>query len=269
MIGAGIASSLVHEVGHQGAALLDLVTSLRKGLKEVPAGSGVPGVAWGLWQRWISEIIADFWSVAKVGVASTTGLIGVVSLPSAFVFRINHDDPHPTPWIRVKLSSAIGKALYPHPQWDRLSRLWDSFYPTDRLDDERKALLRALEDGIPRVVEVFTTHRPKTLGHKPLAEVMKSAERQPGHLAALFKSWQEDPGRMRRAAPSLVFAVVGQARADGTVSPEDEGTLLAGLLKTWALRSALDSKAICAERGRAGNGSARAPQAEYPAQAVY
>ena len=269
MIGAGIASSLVHEVGHQGAALLDLVTSLRKSLGEIPAGSGVQGVAWNLWQRWISEIIADFWSVAKVGVASTTGLIGVVSLPSAFVFRINHDDPHPTPWIRVKLSSAVGKALYPHPQWDRLSQLWEAFYPTERLDEERKGLLAALDKSIPRVVEILASHRPKTLKHKPLAEVMKSAERQPSQLSALYKSWREDSARMRRAAPSLVFAVVGQARADGTVSPEEEGTLLADMLKTWALRSTLDSKAICVERGRAKSAATRAPHAEYPAQAAH
>ena len=35
MIGSGIASSLVHEVGHQGAALLDLVPSLRARLGAV------------------------------------------------------------------------------------------------------------------------------------------------------------------------------------------------------------------------------------------
>ena len=46
------------------------------------------------------------------------GLMGVVSLPRAFVFRIDLADPHPTPWLRVKLSAAMGQALYPHPQWD-------------------------------------------------------------------------------------------------------------------------------------------------------
>ena len=59
MIGSGIASSLVHEVGHQGAALLDLVTSLRDGLKKQPSPPGTQGVAWGLWSRWLSEIVAD------------------------------------------------------------------------------------------------------------------------------------------------------------------------------------------------------------------
>jgi hypothetical protein len=117
MVGSGIGSSLVHEVGHQAAALLDLIDSLRRELRRRT------GDIWRLWERWISEIVADFWSVARVGVASTLGLMGVVSLPWAFVFRVNLDDPHPIPWIRVKLSCAMGKALYPHPQWDRLARL--------------------------------------------------------------------------------------------------------------------------------------------------
>jgi hypothetical protein len=128
MIGSGIASSLVHEVGHQGAALLDLVNSLRRVLPDIQQRGDGERFAWLFWERWISEIVADFWSIAKVGVASTLGLIGVVSLPRIFVFRNTLDDPHPIPWIRVKLSCAIGRALYPHPQWDRLADLWESCY---------------------------------------------------------------------------------------------------------------------------------------------
>jgi len=113
MIGSGIASSLVHEVGHQAAALLDLVDSLRPELQARQERSGAERVAWQLWERWISEIVADYWAVARVGVASTTGLIAVVSLPRAFVFRVAMDDPHPFPWVRVKLSCALGHALFP------------------------------------------------------------------------------------------------------------------------------------------------------------
>ena len=82
----------------------------------------------------ISEIVADLWAVAKVGITSTIGLIAVVSLPRAFVFPINLEDPHPAPWIRVMLSAAIGQALYPDPPWARLSELWESFYPLKGLD---------------------------------------------------------------------------------------------------------------------------------------
>ena len=71
MVGTGIASSLVHEVGHQAAALLDLVDSLRPVLHGLQRGAGREPQAWELWERWISEIVADFWSVARVGIAST------------------------------------------------------------------------------------------------------------------------------------------------------------------------------------------------------
>lgn len=134
MVGTGIASSLVHEVGHQGAALLDLIHSIRPTLIGLQRGDAKQRIVWRLWERWISEILADFWAVAKVGVSGTLGLMGVVSLPRPFVFRVNLDDPHPIPWIRGKLSCAMGNALYPHPQWGRLAALWESFYPTRELD---------------------------------------------------------------------------------------------------------------------------------------
>src|SRR5688572_24024062 len=124
MVGSGIAASLVHEVGHQAAALLDLVDVLRPALARRAQGAGELEPAWRMWERWISEIVADFWSVGRVGVTSTTGLMAVVSLPRAFVFRIDTEDPHPTPWLRMVLSAAIGAALYPDPQWARLTALW-------------------------------------------------------------------------------------------------------------------------------------------------
>ena len=115
LIGSGIASSVVHEVGHQGAALLDLVGPLRQELG-ARADRGSQALAWRLWSRWISEIVADVWSVAHLGITSTRGLIGVVSLPRYFVYRISTDDPHPPPWFRVRLSTAIGDFLYPDLQ---------------------------------------------------------------------------------------------------------------------------------------------------------
>src|SRR5262249_1392251 len=121
MIGSGIASSLVHEVGHQAAALMGLVPSLRLVLQGLQRGGGAERDLWAIWERWISEIVADFWSIARVGIAATLGLMGVVSLPRSFVFRLDLDDPHPMPWLRVKLSTAMGQALYPHPQWGRLT----------------------------------------------------------------------------------------------------------------------------------------------------
>jgi hypothetical protein len=246
LVGNGIASSLIHEVGHQAAALLDLVNSLRPVLQGLQRGRVSERDAWRLWERWISEIVADFWSVARLGVSSTMGLKGVVSLPRPFVFRLNIDDPHPVPWIRVKLSCAMGNALYPHPQWARLADLWQSLYPVDPLEPERQRLLAQLQESMPGFVALLVNHRPRALRGRSLVEVLDVSARQPAQLTALFRAWNRAPEQMYRSPPTLVFAVLGQASADAQIEPEQESALLAKLFTHWALRSTLDASSACA-----------------------
>jgi hypothetical protein len=176
------------------------------------------------------------------------GLMGVVSLPSRFVFRVSLDDPHPIPWIRVKLSAAMGNALYPDPQWEALAATWEALYPRDRIRPSVQWLLTALERGIPAFVSVLVNHRPKSLGGNSLQEVLASVDRRPGNLRALFTNWEGSRRKMQAAPPSLVFAVIGQAKADGRISPETEGRILADLLVDWAMRSSLDVSVICSPR---------------------
>lgn len=247
MIGHGIASSLVHEVGHQAAALLDLVPSLRRAVR-LESRNAAPDQlpAWRMWERWISEIVADLWSVGKLGVASTLGLIGVVSLPAWAVFRIGADDPHPVPWIRVRLSCMLGERLYPDPQWRRLSALWEALYPRARLEESVRALLDALDGTIPRLVELLVEHRPAKLRGRSLREVMPLAERGPEQLAAYYEAWRRRPEQLREVAPSLAFAVLGHARMRGRLAAREESRTVSNLLTYWALRSTLDIAEICA-----------------------
>ena len=247
MVGSGIASSLVHEVGHQGSALLDLVSSIGpilRGLQQ--PDDGPQQLAWRLWERWISEILADFWAIAKVGITSTLGLMGIVSLPAAFVFRISLDDPHPIPWIRVKLSCAIGDALYPHPQWARLSQLWESFYPPIDLSQPKRDLLALMDETLPEFVRLLVDHRPQSLRGRSLREALTSDDRRPEQLAASYRSWLKQPQSIRHVSPTLAFAAIGQARADGQITPEMESKAIGNLLTDWAVRSTLDVAAHCA-----------------------
>lgn len=244
MVGSGMASSLVHEVGHQAAALLDLVDSLRPVLRARAARAGRAAPVWRLWERWISEIVADFWSVARVGVTSTLGLMGVVSLPRVFVFRLNPEDPHPIPWVRVRLSCAMGRAMYPHPQWDDVAQTWESFYPRAGLDAAFGDLLHRLEVSMAEFVDMLLSHRPAALRGRAVAEVMELAERQPHRLLEIHHAWRAAPARIRSAAPSLVFAVIGQARAAGELGPEEESRTLTQMLEYWALSTTTQRSAV-------------------------
>jgi hypothetical protein len=245
MVGSGIASSLFHEVGHQATALLELIPLLRHTLKGLSRRSPHDAEAWRLWERWISEIAADFWSVARVGVASTMGLMGVVSLPRAFVFRVNPDDPHPTPWIRVKLSAAIGQALYPQPVWEQLARLWDSYYPLEGLPEDQRRVIAMLERTMPDLIEVLINLRPPALRGRSLFEALDTGELQPARLQALLAHWRAAPQEMYEMRPILVFAAIGQGRADGRITPEEESMVLGKLLTHWAVESTLQAAAGC------------------------
>lgn len=242
MVGSGIASSLVHEVGHQGAALLDLVASLRRDIHARQRWtSDAERMAWQLWERWISEIVADFWSMAKLGIAATQGLMNVVSLPRAFVFRIATDDPHPFPWIRVKLSIATGRFLYPDPQWTLLDRMWESFYPTTELEPRRLEIVEALTATMPAFVRVLAGHRTAALGALPLARAFDIHGRRPAALRRIFRDTAARIPALQSLAPTLALAVLGQAKQDRLLAPERESPLVAELLTRWSVSRVLGS----------------------------
>jgi hypothetical protein len=247
LVGHGIASSLVHEVGHQGAALLDLVPSLRPVLQEMQRRvSPAQRPVWRAWQRWISEIVADYWSVGKLGISSTLGLLAVVSLPRVFMFRLSATDPHPIPWIRVLLSAAMGEALYPHSQWQVLARTWQQLYPLDTVEPQLADRLDLLAGSIPDFLDILLGHRPAALRGRSLAQVMPTGERQPGQLLAVFERSGGRAEPMIRDSATLAFAAIGQARVAGRIQPEREARLVGDLLTRWALASTLDIAAICA-----------------------
>jgi hypothetical protein len=114
------------------------------------------------------------------------------------------------------------------------------------VDGDKGKIIALLEAGIPGFVQLLVNHRPPRLHERSLLEVMKVDARQPARLTSYFDAWSKSHQRMYQAPPSLVFAVIGQARADGRLSPETEGDLLARLLTHWALRSTLDTSALCA-----------------------
>ena len=236
MVGGGVGSSLIHEVGHQAAALLNLMPSLREALHERQRREPTRAALWVLWERWISEIAADFWSVARIGIGSTLGLMQVVALPRAFVFRIHPTDPHPFPWIRVIASCAIGNALYPDPQWQRLAALWTELYP---LGPEAPAEASDLAAHAAELAELLASHSPASLRGMTMREALGVRARTPQELRRLWAAWSHDEAGIAAVPPTLALAVLGQARSDGRLLPAKDGMLHGKLLQAWALAGAV------------------------------
>jgi hypothetical protein len=253
MVGSGIASSLVHEVGHQGAALLELATSVRPILQAHAKRDAANRAAWLSWDRWIGEILADLWSASRVGVAAPLGLMGVLALPRVFVFRRTLDEAHPIPWIRVKLSCAFGKALYPSNVWDGIAQIWQSSYPPRGLEPTYRLTLQLLERNIPTLVPILLGHRAPSLRGSTLGQTLYSPVLAENQFVALVRRCVDDQELLRHLRPTLAFSVLARARLDGKISPERESQLLTSLLTMWAMNDALGSvsqRALAPARAR-------------------
>jgi len=233
MVGSGIASSLIHEVGHQAAALLELVASLKAELRAKQQQSKNPD-AWIHFERWISEIISDVWAMGHLGVGATLGLMSVVTLPKYFQFRLDLEDPHPAPYVRVWVSCAFGEKMFPHNQWKNLWKLWQTFYPIHELKEDKRALLQEIEEEMDAFVSLVLKHTNKQLKGKTICDLFPVKDRQPARLQHLFQQWKSYPALLQQATPTLVFAVLGQAKSDKQIDAKQESRLLSQQLRNWA-----------------------------------
>ncbi len=243
MIGSGVASSLVHEVGHQGMALLDTVNSIRPVLSGLETQDSGP---WSLWGTWINEILADFWSVARVGPSAVLGMMSVVSVPRAFVFRIATDDPHPFPYARVRLACVMAQELYPHRQWAHLDSIWRRLYPLAGLDARAVATIRDLERTMPALARLIAEHRPRRLAGKSLREALVCRCRAPAKLLRTVTEWADDDKAALTAKPCRALAVLGQAKLCNRLTAAAETRLLERLLTHWALTRSRRNTEVCA-----------------------
>ncbi|MCB9495827.1 MAG: hypothetical protein H6686_02965 [Fibrobacteria bacterium] len=243
MVGGGVAGSLLHEVGHQAAALLDLVAAARRML-ELRGRSGRDGAVWKVFSGWASEMLADLWALGHLGIAATTGLIGVLSLPAPLLFRVSPDDPHPMPWLRVKIGCAFGRALLPDPRWDRMEAMWEAMVPRARAKADSGAFIARMEPHLPELSELLAGLPIPLAGGRKMSDLLPLEDSAPTSGEAAWSRWKARPEAMVEAGPCRVLAAMGLARFDGDLEPRDETRILEGLLERWALESSLTTPSV-------------------------
>ncbi len=236
LLDSSIACSLVHEVGHQAVAILGLVHSLKTAIDRVLSHTGKAKVsAWRYFRLCISEIIADCWAISRLGITAVNGLVGVLSLPPAFIYRLKPGDPHPFPWIRVLLACAVGQYLFPHDQWQKLERLWHSYYPAEKLSTETRLLCRQVLTTTPEFLEMLFNHPVSQMGNKRFIDLFNRNNLQIDSLQHKWRHWSSDQQALSKRSPIELLAVIGQARWENRISPEKETSLITSLMEPWAM----------------------------------
>ena len=88
-------------------------------------------------------------------------------------------------------------------------------------------------------MDILIHHSPAALKGATLVEALDTDELQPGRLRQLLQSWRENPREMYRTRAIVTFAAIGQGRADGRLTPEEESVVITKLLTYWAMQSTL------------------------------
>ena len=232
MVGSGIASSLIHEVGHQAAALLNLVPTLTEAITLKTRND--TNIGWKYLKRWISEIVSDVWALGHLGVGATMGLMGVVTLPKYFQFRLDINDPHPAPYLRVQLSCAFGKKMFPCDQWDKLWDLWETFYPKRGLTKETLLALEEVERKINDFTGIVLNHSTREMKGKKLIDLFQINKITPAQLRQKYQLWKSKKISLNTMQPTLLFAMLGQAKFELVIDATEENQLLTKHLRRWA-----------------------------------
>jgi hypothetical protein len=233
LCGNGFAS-LLHEVGHQGNALLGLPEAFQAVLTEAGRdGTLAPEVsAW--WSSKISESLADLWACCKLGAAATLGLFAVLGRSPALTFHDEPRAPHPMPWIRARLSAAFGAEAMPHPIWRELDSMWCTLYPPSRAPVGARALLERIEPSLPTIARLVARTRFSVLNHRSLPAFLGAERVAPGTLLPLLSQSLAAIANQEPTTPCQALAVIALGRHRALITPRREEALLRSLLQRWA-----------------------------------
>ncbi len=176
-------TAIVHETGHQVAALLGWNEELASRLEQTLAPSG-PEVA-RIWGRWASEVAADAYGFVNVGFAAVAALSDVVGGSPSQVFAYNPAGVHPISYLRVLLGYAMARRIYGRGVWDDLEFAWRVRYARELQPEAVRPLLAALERTIPDVVELSLLKPMRCFGDRSLADRIDPALVSPEALQRL------------------------------------------------------------------------------------
>jgi hypothetical protein len=208
-------TAILHETGHQVAALTGWTAELAEALRAVLAPRSHELAE--AWEGWAGEVAADAHAFAQAGWAPLAALANVVDGPTPRVYRLPIGDPHPFPWVRVMLNAAFCRSWFGPGPWDDMARTWRDRHPPDRAPGDAGGLARASVDALGPIVDVCTRRPMGAFGGRPLHALDDPRRVSPSALAAFAA--RSGPSLLtssylRRVASLRVLAWLTQPAAD-------------------------------------------------------
>lgn len=205
-------TSIIHEAGHEVMTRLDLVRILPMVIKSGLTASNVPANIAELFGLWSSEIGPDFWTFCSSGIAQTSTIREILSLPPSNVFQLSWVDPHPPPYLRVLLSFEWCRQQWGRGEWDDWEKEWDMHYPLDSAPRVVRRILKIGKSCLPAVSKILFSTRYKVLNGRRLPDLFDMSALDPANIRKIAESIESGKLDLTRISPCVQLSVFRMIR---------------------------------------------------------
>jgi hypothetical protein len=188
--------AILHEVSHNLQNEIGLASTLPRTIARRLLQHGFPPAVASIWTRWNRETFADLSGLLLGGPAVVASLIDVIGRSPATVTGYSPRGPHPTPYIRLFISTECLRRMGFPEEASHFERAWQRVYPNPRVGNILPVLLNTFRDAVKVVVDTICYQPYRELGDKRLSEVIRFApkEQQMVEEAARRLAAGNDPG---------------------------------------------------------------------------
>ena len=188
--------AILHEVSHNLQNEIGLARAVPRAIARRLLQHGFPSSVAAIWTRWNRETFADLSGLLLGGPAVVASLIDVIGRSPATVTGYSPRGPHPTPYIRLFISTELLRRMGFPEEASNYERAWQRVYPNPRVGNIPPVALNTCRDAVKVVVDTICYQPYQELGDKRLSEVIHfgQKEQQMVEEAARRLASGNDPG---------------------------------------------------------------------------
>jgi hypothetical protein len=188
--------AIPHEIGHNLQADLGLWLVVPRLIGRRLAAAGIDASVRRTWIRWTKETFADLIGVLLTGPAFVESTMDVVGKGAKATGAFNPRGVHPTPYLRVRISTHLLRAMGFENDARRIDLIWSHLYPPAVGEAIPPLFMRNFNRSMPIVVNAIANTAYPQLGGKTLMQVVsfRPQDQQVATEAAARLATGRDPG---------------------------------------------------------------------------
>lgn len=188
--------AVLHEISHNLQSDLGLGVDIPRRIGARLMRSGYSRAVAAVWVRWNREMFADMSALLLGGPGVVGSLMDVVGRGPETVLTYSPTGPHPTPYLRMLISTELLRRMGFEEHAEKYRRTWMRIYPDAGEGTIPQPLLDTFQNAHAEAVDEMCYRPYPSLGNKSLAQVLvfRPKEQQMVEEAARRLAAGTDPG---------------------------------------------------------------------------